>query len=96
MTMDDAAWMHLLDTLTPERRRLAQAIMARISYILDRDRIITIEDMQGLEDKAANQQRQIKADEVRQDDADARMDADEEEMHKLEDRVTELEHPHGG
>jgi hypothetical protein len=92
MTMDDAAWTRLLDSLTPERRRLAQAIMARISYVLDRDRIITIEDMQGLEDRAANQQRQIKADETRQDDADARMDADEEEMHHISDRVADLEH----
>jgi len=91
MTMDDAAWTRLLDSLTPERRRLAQAIMARVSYVINRDRIITIEDMQGLEDRAANQQRQIRADEVRQDDADARMDRDESDMHKLEDRVTELE-----
>lgn len=83
-TMDDANWTRFLDTLTPGMRRFAQMIMARISYILDRDRIITIEDVQGLEDRAANQQRQMKADELRQDDADARMDRDEERLDRLE------------
>jgi hypothetical protein len=92
--MDDANWTRNLDALSPWQRRFAQLIMARVGYILNRDRIITIEDVQGLEDRAANQQRQIKADEVRQDDADARMDADEEEIHRIEDRLTELEHPH--
>lgn len=105
MTMDDAAWMRALDGLPPEQRRLAQVIMARVGYILNNDRILTIEDVQGLEDKAMNQQRQIRADEVRQDDADARMDRDEEQarqqadatqehFHEVEDRLTELEH-HG-
>lgn len=94
MTMDDAAWMRILDGLPPEQRRLAQVIMARVGYILNNDRILTIEDVQGLEDKAMNQQRQIRADEVRQDDADARLDEDERQIHAIEDRLTELEH-HG-
>lgn len=92
--MDDAAYTAFLDSLPPWQRRLMQAVMARVGYILNRDRIITIEDVQGLEDRAANQQRQIKADEVRQDDTDARMDRDESDIHDLSDRLTELEHPH--
>jgi ABC-type Zn2+ transport system substrate-binding protein/surface adhesin len=96
MTMDDAGWTAFLDSLPPWQRRFAQAIMARVSFVLNADRIITIEDVQGLEDRAMNQQRQMRAEETRQDDADARMDRDEEDVHKLEARVTELEHPHGG
>ena len=91
MTMDDHAWTAFLDTLTPGMRQRYQALMARVNYILSRDRIITIEDVQGLEDKAMNQQRQIKADETRQDDADARMDADERQIEAIGHRLDELE-----
>jgi len=94
MTMDDAAWTRLLDSLTPERRRLAQAIMARISYVLDRDRVITMDDVQRLGDRQENQQRQLKADEVHQERTDARMDADEAEIEAIADRLFQLEHPH--
>lgn len=94
MTMDDANWTAFLDTLAPGQRRRYQAIMARVSYILNQDRIITIEDVQHLEDNDANQQRQMRAEETRQDDADARMDRDEEEIEAITDRLSQLEHPH--
>lgn len=105
MTMDDHAWTAFLDTLTERERYVVQGMMARTGYVLNTDRILEIEDFQHLEDKAMNQQRQIKADEVRQDDADARMDRDEEQarqqadatqehFHEVEDRLTDLEHPH--
>lgn len=84
MTMDDANWTRFLDTLTPGMRRRYQALMARVSYIINSDRVITMEDVMHLEDNDANQQRQIRADEVRQDDADARMDRDEERLDRLE------------
>lgn len=82
--MDDARWLAFLDTLTPGQRHLVQGVMARVQTILNNDRVLEIEDVQGLEDKAMNQQRQIRADELRQDDTDARLDADEERLDRLE------------
>jgi len=92
--MNDADWTRNLDALSPWQRRFAQLIMARVGYILNQDRIITIEDVQGLEDRQENQQRQMRAEETRQDDADARMDAIELADEQRDDRLDELEHPH--
>ncbi len=91
--MNDAAWMVYLGSLTPRERYVIQGAMARMARMLNSDRILEIEDFQHLEDSAMNQQRQITADELRQDDADARMDRDETDIHALADRLTELEHP---
>ncbi len=84
-------YIAFLDALTPRERFVVQGILAQISHLLNNDRVITIEDVQGLEDRASNQQRQIKADELRQDDADARMDADEAHDERQDDRLDKLE-----
>lgn len=92
--MNDMAWMAYLDTLPTDLRDLAQNLMDRTQTVINEGRILEIEDVQGLEDRAMNQQRQITADELRQDDMDARMDADEAHAERTDDRLDELEHPH--
>jgi hypothetical protein len=44
--MNDQEWISFLDSLTPEERKLAQTVLARLEYVLERFRSQMLNDMQ--------------------------------------------------
>lgn len=57
--MTDAEWMGFLDTLTPSERKLAQAILAKIQHVLERDRSRALGETQRMERRADSQGEKI-------------------------------------
>lgn len=44
--MTDQEWTAFLDSLTPAHRKIAQGVLARLEYVLERFRSQTLEDSQ--------------------------------------------------
>jgi len=52
--MNDQEWTAFLDTLTPAHRKLAQGVLARLEYVLERFRSQMLSDIQRIERRLAH------------------------------------------
>lgn len=57
--MTDQEWVHFLDTLTPSERRMAQAVLAKLQHVLERDRSRAVGDIQAVERRSDSQSERI-------------------------------------
>lgn len=57
--MTDQEWVHFLDTLTPSERRMAQAVLAKLQHVLERDRSRAVGDIQAVERRSDSQSDRI-------------------------------------
>lgn len=57
--MTDQEWVSFLDTLTPSERKLAQAVLAKLQHVLERERSRALGDTQRLEQRMDGQGKKV-------------------------------------